>query len=65
MWKSTIHCTNNPGFFPPCKIPNTLMNIYNDHNYGLKTRVDIWTRMNVVMLEHGIFTRCFAVLSVY
>ena len=35
------------------------MDIYDGHNYYLKIRVDIYTSMDMIMAEYGIFTRYF------
>ena len=39
---------NNPVMVPPYKPPNPVGDIYDGHTYDLKTRVDIWTSMDVV-----------------
>ena len=50
---------NNPVLVPPCKPPNHVKDLYEGHTYDLKTRVDIWTRMDVVPVEYGTFTQKF------
>ena len=48
MRTSSIQCYNNPVLVPPRKPPDHVKDIYDGQIYYLKTRVDIWTRMNVV-----------------
>ena len=50
---------NNPVLVPPQKPPNHVKDIYDGQTYDLKTRVDIWTRMDVVTVEYGTFTQIF------
>ena len=52
-------CHNNPILVPPCKPPNPVKDIYDSHIYDLKTRVDIWTRMDVVPVEYETFAQKF------
>ena len=52
-------CHNDPVLFPPCKLPDPVKDIYNDQTYDLKTRVDVWTRMDVVPVEYGTFAQTF------
>ena len=39
---------NNPVLDPPRKPPDHVKDIYDGHTYDLKTRVDIWKRMDVL-----------------
>ena len=36
-----------------------MKDLYDGHTYDLKTRVDIWTRMDVFPVEYGTFTQTF------
>ena len=45
---SSSQCHNNPVFVPPRKPPNPVKDLYDGQIFDLKTRVDIWTRMDVV-----------------
>ena len=42
-----------------------MRDIYDGQTYDLKTRVDIWVRVNIVPVEYGTFSQTFRVLSVY
>ena len=44
-----------PVLVPPCKPPDPVKDIYDGQTYDLKTRVDIWTSMDVVPVEYGTF----------
>ena len=57
--KISSQCHSNPVLVTPRKPPDHLKDIYDDHNYDLKTRVDIWTRMDVVPVEYGKFAQTF------
>ena len=57
--KSSSQCHNNPVLVPLCKPPDPVKDIYDGQTYDLKTRVDIWTRMDVVPVEYGTFTQTF------
>ena len=50
---------NNSVLVPPHKPPDHLKDIYNGHTYELKTRVDIWTSVDVVSVEYGTFAQTF------
>ena len=54
-----IQCHNNPVWIPPRKPPDTVKDIYEGQTYYLKTRVGIWTRMDVVPVEYGKFSHKF------
>ena len=49
-------CHNNPVFFPPRKSYDHVKDLYNGHTYDSKTRVVIWTGMDVVPIKYGTFT---------
>ena len=55
LWKSSIQCHNNPVLVPPIKPPDHVKDLYDGQTYELKTRLDIWTRMDVVPVEYGKF----------
>ena len=57
MSKSSIQCQNNPVLIPPLKPPDPVKDIYDGQTYDLKTRVDIWTRMDVVPVDYGTFAQ--------
>ena len=55
----SIQCHNKPDLFPYCKQTN-LVNVYIwGYTHHLKTRVDIWTRMGVVLVDYGMFPHLF------
>ena len=54
-----IQCHNKPDLFPSCKPTNLVMDIYDGQTYHLKTRVDIWTSMGVVLVDYGMFSHIF------
>ena len=56
---SSSQCHNNPVLVPPRKPPDPVKDIYDGQIYDLKTRVDIWTRMDVVPVEYGTFAQTF------
>ena len=53
LMTSSIHFHNNQVLVPPSKPPDPMKYIYDGRTY-LKTRVDIWARMDVVPVEYGI-----------
>ena len=59
MRTSSIQCHNNPVLVTPCKPPSPVKDLYDGQTYDLKTRVDIWTRMDVVPVEYGTFAKTF------
>ena len=56
---SYIQCHNNPVLFPSRKPPDPVKDIYDGQTYDLKTRVNIWTRMDVVPVDYGKFAQTF------
>ena len=56
---SFSQCHNNPVLVPPCKPPDPVKDLYDGHTYDLKTRVDIWKRMDVVQVEYRTFSQTF------
>ena len=56
---SSSQCHNNPVLVPPRKPPDPVKDLYEGQIYDLKTRVDIWTRMDVVPVEYGTFAQTF------
>ena len=44
---------------PPPKPPDPVKDLYDGHIYDLKTRVDIWMRMDVVPVEYGTIAQKF------
>ena len=56
---SSIQCHNNPVLVPPRKPPDPVKDIYDGQTYELKTRVDIWKRMDVVPVEYGTFAQTY------
>ena len=54
---SSSQCQNNPVLVPPRKPPDPVKDIYYGQTYDLKIRVDIWMRMDVVLVEYGTFTQ--------
>ena len=59
MRTSSSQCHNNPVLVPPRKLPDPVKDLYDGQIYDLKTRVDIWTRMDVVPVEYGTFAQTF------
>ena len=58
---STIssQCHNNPVLVPLCKPPDPVKGFYDGQTYDLKTRVDIWTGMDVISMEYRKFDLTF------
>ena len=56
---SSSQCYNNPVLLPSRKPPYPVKGFYNGRTYDLKTRVEIWTRMDVVPVEYGTFAQKF------
>ena len=56
---SSSQCHNNPVLVPPRKPPDHVKDLYDGQTYDLKTRVDIWTRMDVVPVDYWTFTQTF------
>ena len=50
---------NKPVLVPPRKPPNNVKYLYEGQNYDLKTRVEIWTRMDLVPVQYGTFAQTF------
>ena len=59
MRKSSSQCPNNPVMVPPRKPPNPVKDIYDGQTYELKTRVYIWTRMDIVPVNYVTFAQTF------
>ena len=59
MGTSSIQCHNNPVLVPPCKPLDPVKDICDGQTYDLKTRVRIWTRMDVVPVDYGKFDQIF------
>ena len=57
--KISSQCHNNPVLVPPRKPPDLVKDIYDSHTYDLKTRVYIWTSMDVVPVEYGKISQTF------
>ena len=49
------HFHKIPVLFLYHKPSNHIMHIYDGKNYGLKTRLNLWTRMDLVPVEYEIF----------
>ena len=56
---SSSQCHNNPVLVPPHKPPYPVTDLYDGQTYDLKTRVDIWTRMDMVSMENRTFAQTF------
>ena len=56
---SSIQCHNKPILFPPHKPPNCVKDMYDSQTNDLKTRVDIWKRMDIVPVEYGTLSHTF------
>ena len=46
---------NNQVLVPPRKPPDPVKDMYDGQIYDLKTRVVLWTKMDVVPVEYGTF----------
>ena len=56
---SSSQCHNNLVLVLYCKPPDPVKDFYDGQIYDLKTRVDIWMRMDVVPLEYGTLAQIF------
>ena len=58
---STIskHGHNNPVMVPSRKPPDTVKEIYDSQTYDLKTKMYMWTSMDVVPVEYETFAQTF------
>ena len=45
---SSSQCHNHSILVPTYKPPDTVKDFYDDQTYDMKTRVDVWKRMDVV-----------------
>ena len=52
---SSNQCHNNPVMVPHRKPHDPIKRLYDCQTYDLKTRVDTWTNMDVVLVEYGTF----------
>ena len=52
---SSIQCHNNPFLVPHLKPPDPVKDLYDCQTYGLKTRLDICTKMDIVPVDYGAF----------
>ena len=59
LMTSSSQCLSNLVLVPPRKAPDPVKDLYDGQIYNLKTRVDIWTRMDVVPVEYGTFAQKF------
>ena len=57
--KISAKCYNDPVLVNTNKPPNTVMYINYSNYYGLKIEVYVWTMMDMVTVEYGIFDRTF------
>ena len=57
--KSSSQCHNKPVLVPPRKPPYPVKGIYDSQTNDLKTRVDIWTRIDIVPVDYGKFAQTF------
>ena len=56
---SSIQYHSNPVLVPPHKPPYLVVDLYDGQIYELKTRVNIWTSMDVITVDYGIFYQMF------
>ena len=56
---SSRQCHNNPVFVPPRKPPDHMKDLYDSQTYDMKTRANIWKRMDVVPVKYGTFAQTF------
>ena len=59
MRTSSIQCHNKPVLVPPRKTPNSVKDIYDGQTYYMKTRVYVWTWMDVAPVEYGTLAQKF------
>ena len=52
-------CHSKQVLVNPCKTPDHVKDLYYGQTYDLKTRVDIWTSIDVVPVDHGTFSQTF------
>ena len=57
--KISSQCHSNTVLVPPRKPPDPVKDLYDDQTYDLKTRVDIWTIMDVFTVEYGTSAQTF------
>ena len=57
--KISNQCRSNLISVPPRKPPDPMNGIYGGQTYYSRTRVDTWTRMDVVPVEYGTFAQNF------
>ena len=48
---------SKPILVSPCKPPDTVIDNYKSQNFGLKTWVDIWNRIDLVIVEYVTFSQ--------
>ena len=63
LMTSSRQCHNNPVLVPLLKPPDPVKDLYGGQTYDLKTRVDTYTRMDVVPVEYGTFAQKFHLSS--
>ena len=56
---SSSQCHNNPVLVPLRKSPDPVKDLYAGQTYDLKTRVVIWTRMDMFPVEYVTFSQTF------
>ena len=56
---SSIQCHSNLVLVPPRKPPYPVKDLYDGQTYDLKTRVDIWARIDVVPVDCGKIAQTF------
>ena len=50
---------SNPIFVTPHKTPNTIMDLYDGWEFDLKSRINIWTRMDVFPIKYVTLAHIF------
>ena len=55
----SVQCHSHPVLVTPRKPPDPVKYIYYSNTYDLRTRMDIWRRMDVVPVEHGTLSQKF------
>ena len=56
---SSRQCHNNPVLVPPRKPPDPAKDLDNGQTYDLKTRVDLWFRVDIISVEYETFAQTF------
>ena len=62
---SSRQCHSNPVLVTPQKPPDTVKDLFDGQTYDLKTRLDIWTRIDAVPVNYETFDYKFHLTNVF